>query len=231
MNAEKFLSAEDQARIKEAVRKAELKTGGEIVPMVAGESDLYPEVPWRSGFFLMAAAWAVLGGFSVAGIVVTPASLFGLWAASDDSVAGNPVLLIIGVSLAAFLAGFFLAFLPPVRRLFVTRSRSAGEVRQAAMESFLDANIHRTKEHTGILIYLSLFERRVEIVADAGIHQALPDPRVWDDIVSELTLSIKAGKQGDGLVRAIERCGGLLSGSVPRAENDINELPDGVRLK
>jgi putative membrane protein len=231
MDVKKFLTEEDLKKISAAVMAAELKTGGEIVPMVAADSDDYPEVPWRCGFILVSLLWMTLTVLSLAGVNLTPAALFRLWDTGDNPLTGSPVVFVTLLSALVYLAGFFLSFLSPVRRLFVTRKRSAGEVRQAAMEAFLDSNVHVTKGHTGILIYLSLFERRVEIIADQGIHKALPDPDVWNEITAELVASIRAKKQAEGLIRAVERCGALLSGAVPREADDTNELSDGVRFR
>jgi len=231
MNVDKFLTEEEKKKIEAAVKEAESRTAGEIVPLIAADSDDYPEVPWRGGFLLVSILWAVLAVLSLSGVSLAPADLFRLWDTGGNPLTGSPVVFVIAASMAVFLAGFSLSLWTPVRRLFVTRKRSAGEVRQAAMECFLDNNVHVTKGHTGILIYLSLFERRVEIIADQGIHQALPDKNVWNDITAELVTAIRQKKQGDGLVCAVERCGRLLAGAVVRQTDDTNELPDGVRFK
>jgi putative membrane protein len=78
---------------------------------------------------------------------------------------------------------------------------------------------------TGILIYLSLAERRAEIVADEAILK-VTDDHTWGEAMTALLTDVREGRVGDGIVAAVERVGVVLSEHFPRSAGDINEIPD-----
>jgi len=98
-------------------------------------------------------------------------------------------------------------------------------VRERAVMSFKIGAERRTHGRTGVLIYLSLAEHRAEIVADEAIA-AKVSPEVWGEAMATLVGGIRAGQAAGGLVGAIEQVGVVLAAHFPRAEDDINELPD-----
>jgi putative membrane protein len=73
------------------------------------------------------------------------------------------------------------------------------------------------------LIFISLLEREVEVLADRGINEKVP-PGTWEDIVRLLTGELKAGHAGAGLCKAIQRCGDILAEHFPRPSDDTDEL-------
>jgi putative membrane protein len=82
-----------------------------------------------------------------------------------------------------------------------------------------------TKDRTGIMIYISLLERKVEVLADAGINEQV-DADYWDKLVATLLIQISEGKIVDGLVHAISECGKSLEKSFPIQSDDLNEITD-----
>ena len=84
-----------------------------------------------------------------------------------------------------------------------------------------------TADRTGILFYLSLREKRLEILADSGIDSKV-DPGFWDTVLKDVVSEIKAGRAADGLEKAIYKCGKELEKHFPVQKDDINELPDGI---
>ena len=76
-----------------------------------------------------------------------------------------------------------------------------------------------------MLLYLSLAERRAEIVADAAIHSKVA-PDVWGNAMAALIAALKDERPGDGMAEAVTRIGAVLAEHFPRSEGDINELPD-----
>jgi putative membrane protein len=95
----------------------------------------------------------------------------------------------------------------------------------SARETFLVQNLHTTVGHTGVLIFVSVAERQVEILADTAI-----DARVargtWTTIVEELTSAIGKGRPADGLVAAIAAVGGHLARHFPPDTRHADELPN-----
>jgi putative membrane protein len=83
----------------------------------------------------------------------------------------------------------------------------------------------RTTGRTGILIYLSLRERRAQIVADEAIASKVP-AETWGEAMAALLVEVKQGRLADGMCAAVEKVGVVLAQHFPRAEDDVNELPD-----
>ena len=98
-------------------------------------------------------------------------------------------------------------------------------MRRRAISIFKAAAERRTIGRTGILIYLSMAERRAEIVADEAITK-VTTPEIWGDAMAALLIEVKQGRIGDGLVAAIDRVGAVLAEHFPRSATDTNEIPD-----
>jgi len=85
-----------------------------------------------------------------------------------------------------------------------------------------------TRERTGILLYVSLLEHRVEVLADRGIHERV-EPGTWDGVVARVLDGIRTGRAEAGLVDAITHCGELLAQHFPVQPDDSDELPNRLR--
>jgi putative membrane protein len=203
MQADKFFTEEEKARIRKAVVEAESKTAGEIVPMLVTSSARYTEVELLgtiTGLFVgMLTEWFWSDPWG--------SHFFNLW----------PV---IGAT-----AGFLICRIPQMKRLLVSESRIGDAVHTLALASFTDQGLHYTRDHTGILILVSLLEHRVEVLADRGIN-AKVESGTWQEIVRTITDGIKSGKACDAYCKAIERCGEILAAHFPRQPDDKDELPN-----
>ena len=93
------------------------------------------------------------------------------------------------------------------------------------MVAFLERGLHYTQDETGILILISLLERRVHVLADRGINRLVPRS-AWEEIVGLVTEGIRSGEPCDALCTAIERCGDLLAESFPPRAANRDELPN-----
>jgi putative membrane protein len=205
-----------QEKIAAAVREAEKVTSGEIVPYVVGQSDHYESAEWRGGF---------LGGF-IAFLAMTF-----LRSATGDWTRFDPAGIAAGTLLAGGAAMLAVRFLPGLKRLFAGRHLMARRVEQRAAEAFISEEVFATPKRTGILIFLSMMERRVLVMGDSGIHSKVGQDD-WHDIITLVVEAIRVGKPADGLVEAIRRCGALLAGhGVERAAGDRDELPDNLRIR
>ena len=208
------LSDADRAALTAAVEAAEAGHAGEIVPFAAGASDAYEAASWRG---------ATIGGVSASLLAAA------LWYGSGSW--GVPAVWIaLPAALGALLGLWLVRVIPAWRRALAGEDLLEREVRQRAVEAFLAEEVFRTRDRTGILIFLSLFERRVVILADRGIHEVVTQEE-WDGIAHELASGIGAGRAVPALLRAIERCGALLRERRPATRgDDVNELADGVRV-
>ncbi len=97
--------------------------------------------------------------------------------------------------------------------------------RERAIEVFSQLRIWDTEHNNGVLIYLLLADRKVEIVADRGIHAKLGQP-VWSAICREMETSFRAGQFEAGVVSGIRSVGAHLSAHFPQHGHKTNELPD-----
>jgi putative membrane protein len=102
----------------------------------------------------------------------------------------------------------------------VQRSRA----HRAAVEQFVVRGITRTKDRTGVLIFVSLAERYARIIADEGIAAKVHTSE-WQEAVDALTAHMRDGRIAAGFIAAIERCGAVLATHAPPSGSG-NELPD-----
>jgi putative membrane protein len=214
MPISKLFSESDFETIRAAVAEAERRTSGEIVPYVVPASDAYPNALWKGTAF---------GGLAGPLLALGLFHLQDLWATHLD--------LWITVPAAAGAAAGFLAaaFVPAVKRWLAGDEMLELRTRQRAEMAFLEEEVFRTRDRTGILLFLSLFEHRVVVLADSGIH-ALVETGQWDGIATSITTGIRAGRPKEALVEAIRTCGELLERhGVARRADDVNELPDELR--
>lgn len=207
-----LFSEQDNQLVEAAVREAESRTSGEIVPVVMETSGDYSFVAHRLG----------LAGVVLATIVVwlLPHSQNLFWEFS----------LVFAVQAFGWLVGWGLGQLPPVIRLLAGQQRMQAEVHETALASFLYNGLHRTSGRTGILVFISCLEHKVEIVADEGIH-AVAGEGFWRKEVDAIAGGIRRGEGGAVLARTIREIGDKLAEHFPAQPGDRNELPDGVRSR
>ncbi len=130
-----------------------------------------------------------------------------------------------------FVGGYILLLLsPPLRRLALSRDKAAQEVMERALRAFHAHGLSRTRDRTGILILISLLERRVQVLADEGIDAQVPQG-TWDDMVRIILDGIRSGKSGDAICQAVLCCGDLLVERFPDSPGDRNELPNRVIIE
>ena len=212
------ISDKELKSVENAVREAEKLTSGEIVPFIVKRSKSYPVAYWRAGAIFAIAGFLIVLLFS---LFYTGWSLAWLF---DPSGSGLIVLL------SAVLGVVLTRTVQPLERIFAGSSAMIDAVRDRSMRAFVDEEVFNTRERTGILIFISLFERRVEVVGDSGINAHVKSEE-WAHVVEDILLGIKAGHTSSGLVNAIERCGKLLEAKgVEIRDDDTNELSDSVRF-
>jgi putative membrane protein len=125
----------------------------------------------------------------------------------------------------AFLFVWLLFKWMTLRMALTPASTKNRRVRRRAVELFRAGTEKRTKGRTGILLYLSLLERRAEIVADEAIHSKV-EPDVWGEAMAVLIEQVKAGRTGEGMALAVEKIGEVLATCLPPTLDNPNELPD-----
>lgn len=203
----RFLTDEERTTIEERIGLAEKRTAGEIVVMVVPSSDKYP----------LASLLPALAG---ALLLAVPAAWF--WGES---------------SMWSFLGLFTLSFvvlselvrrIEPLRRRFAGRAAMQEAVEEEAFAAFFRQGVHRTVGQTGILLYISMFEHQVRVMADEGIDRKVGHD-AWQEIVDGIVGGIRSGRRGEAIASAVDRCGQLLALHFPIRPDDRNELDNRIR--
>ncbi len=202
MVADEIISPEDRLRVRAAVRDAEEKTRGEIFVVVARQSDDYRIIP---------IVWATL-----AALVVPAPLIFGT---------NLPASVIYAIQLAVFVVLAVVLSLPAVKAWVVPGGVKQGRTRALAIEMFLAHGLHTTETRTGVLIFVSLAEKRAEIVVDTGIDGHVAQD-TWDAAMAALIAEVRAGRLADGLIAAVSATGAELARHFPRLPGDRDELPN-----
>jgi putative membrane protein len=217
-----YLSEDDHARVTAAVAEAELHTAGEIVTVVADRSDGYSDV---------ALAWSAIVAFTALIVLALfPSFYLGLvdrvldnW--QHDWTPREVFTLAAVVAIGKFLVMWLLQLWPPLKFWLILPTIKTKRTLDRAVSLFKVGAERRTHGRTGILIYLSMREHRAQILADEAIASKVP-PETWGEAMAAMLAHIKHGRCADGMIAAVEKVGVVLAEHFPRAENDVNELPD-----
>lgn len=216
------LSNEDHEKVTLAVTRAEATTDGEIVTVVARQSDKYHDVALHWSVLAMLLVLALLAAFpgmsdAITGLVVDP------WAA-DVSATVHYLIALVVVTLTFLICRVALAW-RPLRLALTPGATKTRRVRAKAMELFRAGAEKRTIGATGVLLYLSIAEHRAEIIADEAIHSRVSQ-EMWGHAMASLVTAVRDGRPGDGMADAVTEIGAVLTEHFPRSEGDTNELPD-----
>ena len=106
-------------------------------------------------------------------------------------------------------------------------SKCKGEVLDRAAWLFKKLKMHETKDRNGVLIYLSINDRKFAIIGDAGINKVVPEG-FWDENKEMMISHFKKGEFAIGLINGIEKAGEQLKQFFPYQEDDVNELSDEI---
>ncbi|TQV73279.1 TPM domain-containing protein [Denitrobaculum tricleocarpae] len=198
-----FLNAEEKQRLRAKIKEAEQKTSGELVTVIARESDPYSYIPllWAAVVVLAVPVMVVVLGLS--------------WSLSLVSVLQMGLFVVLGLALRW----------PPVKLLLIPAKVKQRRAARTAREVFLEQGLHHTEGRCGLLLFVSVGERYVEILADKGISDKIKQTQ-WDAIVADFVKAVKAGRHAEGFEQAVEACGALLAEHFPIQPGDKNELPD-----
>lgn len=216
------LTDADREKVTAAIAAAEAKTSGEIVAVTTPISDAYHDVAlhWALVPLFAVLAWAA---WSPTALIWWYDFLFGGW--NPDPTQSELLTLLMFLAALKFTIALLVLKWMPLRLLLTPPATKHRRVRRRAIAIFQAAAAGRTAGKTGVLIYLSLAERRAEIVADVAIHK-LTDEHAWGEAMHSLIADVREGRPGDGIVAAIERVGAVLAEHFPHSADDQNEIPD-----
>jgi putative membrane protein len=201
----------DLLEIGKAVAQAESRTAGEIVPMIVRESSFSGHVP-----VIMTLLWFLF--FMILFPLVSVRLPGPSWAWG------------FAAAILSVVLGWMFARIPFVRRLVTSHHDQAQSVFHRAQLEFHETGIPMTTGKTGILIFVSLQERRAVVLGDRAISDRLK-PETWVEIVNHLLENFREGKMREGFTVAIEKVGEILAREFPVQPGDVNELPNVLVVK
>ncbi|AHI05343.1 hypothetical protein BDW_04175 [Bdellovibrio bacteriovorus W] len=209
---EKYLSAKDLEQIEKTIDRVEEQTHGEIVPVIVRKSSTVGHVPLTLTLLLTL-------------IVVMIEFPYSDWLWVTPWVYLWPFLI-----LALFGISHFLAKIPWIQKILVPEKDEVEQVQQRAHLEFYMNRVHRTEAGTGVLIFVSVMEKKAVVLADEGIAQKLPSA-TWDGVLEKLRKSLHDGQWGQGFVQAIEECGEHLKTHFPIENRSANQLKNHLVIK
>lgn len=199
-----MISNTDRDQIKELIMEGEKKTSSEMVPMIVRTSDNYPAAHFRGAIIVSFI-------FSLA-LYFSPLSII------------NPIYF-IWIQIPGLILGYFLGSIPFFTRLLITKQEIEYEVTQRAIEAFFEHNLHTTKKHNGVLIFISILERKIKIITDVGVRTAI-NQSIWDQIIGDFTSKVQKGLFVEALKNTIVATSNVLETYFP---NDGTEKSDELR--
>ncbi len=201
---DRFFTESEKKKIKEAIGHAESKTSGEIATMIVDASSDYRDAE-------------IIGSVLLSGII----SLI-------------ITVLVFHSSLWMYIPLVFVLFFPssllfkrfPFLKLtFVGIKRMEREVMERAIRGFYEKGLYKTKDHTGVLFFISILERKVWVIADKGIHRKMEQDSL-KRLAAMVSKGIREARACDALCEAIIEAGEILAKHYPISKDDINELTD-----
>ncbi len=223
---DRFPLSEREA-LRLAVADLERRTTAEIVPFIVARSDPYANADWKG-----AALGALASGLAAAALH----RALGVWGL-------DPLLWIALPPALGAALGWLAAQLPIFARALVGKERIDERVRRRAESAFLAENLTATASREGLLLFVSLFERRVLVLPDIGLRARIPTSS-WDGVAAGIAERLKSHGPAAALALGVEdvgevlRTAGLTVDSAADRTSDMapvsaggNELADELRVE
>ena len=206
------MSEQERLELDKRIKDVEEQTGAQIVLAVIERSDVYAELPWK--------AFAL--GTAVAGLAISlAAAVHARWPTAFGAQMSVPVMLATGATCALACV-----FLPRFARLFLETLRAEVEVRQYAESLFLSREVFNTRERTGIVMLVSLFEQQIVLVPDRGLRKRLSDAAA-QGIIARMRTLLAMGRVAAAFGAGLDGLEAVLTPSAAHGSQG-NELPDSI---
>ena len=209
----RLIKSDSRKRIQKAIELAESRTSAEIVPMVVLSSTPTAHVfPLLALFFLMISNELFH--------IIPIDALYPL----------NAQMAFIFLSCLAVLCAFGLSRFNWIKRLLTSNKEEFRNVERRALVEFYTAQVNTTLSKNGILLFLSIQERKAVVLADKTISDKL-DKSVWIEVISTLISGTRSQDLTGGIVNAIQKCADIVYKELPKTAHTKNELPDKLIIK
>jgi uncharacterized membrane protein len=221
MSAKACMTETQRGDVAAKIVDIERQTAAEVVCAVATESGRYDR------------------GESIMGVVGSVLALFVLHVLAGGGEAGADAWVEttgapVGLQAAAVATGFILgsalaSYTPALRRLFVSNDEMQVETDRAASYVFCSQRISSTRQHGGVLVYISLFERQIRILVDEGGLSAVPEERL-QELIDAVIPTLKTGDVTEAFTHILEELAAPLTEVLPAAGDNPHELSNEVRI-
>ena len=214
------ISPTQMREIADTVAEAEKKTTGEIALAVVYQSDSYAFVE------LFVAFCASFLSFFILFLCSAP-----IWNLLERTVwfpspAQLTAVIGSGAAIVVFIV-YLLVNIPAIDRLIIPNDLKKRRVYARALQHFVESGVYKTTEHSGVLIFASVLERKFFVIADSGIAAKVAQNE-WDGICKIMTDGLKEHQAAHAFISAVKECGRILQEYFPNKEEKPNELPDGL---
>jgi putative membrane protein len=200
-----LLTEADCRRIEEGIARIEKRSAAEFVVAVLPRSANYSK--WRA---LIAGTWAIAAAIAYFQFVPWGGEVWGLLL---ELPVGAVVWAVLGY--------------PSIRRHLMPAHEAERAVHGAAFRLFAERGVHRTRDRTGMLLYISELERRAVLLGDSGIHERVGDEG-WPRHIAHLVSRIREGRTTDGVLEVLEALETSLAAKLPVGAGDVDELSNRV---
>lgn len=197
------ISTETQQKIQEAVFEMEKKTSSELVAVVTQKSGDYLHIALLITSLI---SLFVPFGFLLFAPLVEPKSIY-------------------EIQLLSFMLLLLLLNLQNVLYFLLPKSVLRKAAKLKAYETFNTLGLHKTSNYQSVMIFVSLYEKYVEIITDSAIRAKI-DNALWQKTIDSFLKNVKNNQFEEGYIQAIHEIGTLLAEHFPIEKNDKNELPD-----
>ena len=204
-----MITNKDREEIKALIDEAETNSTSELVPMIVKTSDVYPAAHFRGAIIVSFL-------FSVA-LYMSPFQII------------NPIWF-LWVQVPGLLIGYALGNIPQITRLLITKKEVEYEVTQRAIEAFFENKLHTTENHNGVLIFISLLERKIKIITDVSVREKI-EQKIWDDIIHDFTDMAREGQFVEALKKSIAATSSVLERHFPASGTRKNELKNDLIIE
>lgn len=200
------------AQIEKAIAEAEHLNKGEILPVIVKSSSSYFYVSFVYAWvflWIATALWFLYEYF--------------FWGTFED------IFYLISLQFSVSFLGFLLGYWDRAVHFLVSAKSMALEVHESALAAFTEHGLGNTRDKTGILIYISILERRVEIIADEGIYKKVGKD-FWQKEVENIIQGIRKGNLQEALIKEILNMGKKLREHFPQMDKNPNEISNRPKI-
>lgn len=219
---QKPLDEVTKSTINQAIEDAEKCTNAEIVVAISAKSGHYERAEDLVGLVIALVTVATVS------LSMIGAPEPGSWGSNMASPLGLGALLVL-FAVSAIIGTMIASRAPGLVRIFVPNAVMMDRVERRGAEAFYMCRMRQTAHEEGLLIFVSLFERRCWIMGDDGVQSHF-DETTWDAARDQIVEGFKNNDPASGLRKAIETTGNLLAEALPKTGKDRDELPNRVHL-